>query len=540
MEPATDAAAAEAPPGVLTGATVAATTEPGANAAQSYRPSAVVRDGDTVIAVVNDDRQTLVSCRGNAKFKVGKERVSCAELLGRAYGTRLRLEIERGQPARLLPELGGLDPAAGLKSGANNSGITDHGADAAGHAQTLDKDQIEELKASGVKGEALIAAVVAGSKTFEQRTEFSQQKYLKKKRKKYIQIVHIKRATALSLSECHFSKDPQKIGHLRYDALALMMRKADVHAGCKPLIVDTCQGLLTAAVVERVGGHCDIFHGHGTQHPSIDCVRKLDVSPSVRHTVVTFPLTQVGAITECTAEQAAAAVEQGEREAAERQAMIAARQAEEAAAKAAEAVAAQAAAGSAAAEAAEPAKVFRKRDRAPDRRWGLTPGQIKAKMGDGCGTLLIASRFAPAPLLLNLLPLLKPSSPFAVFSPSLQPLAECMEWLQGDRCACQLELCDVYTRPHQVDTNRTHPMMQVYLSSPGYILSGYTTDQKPEPWKAPEHARPKEEAAAAAPAAAAAAAAEVSMQAEAAAEPAAEATGADGGAAAQKKAKPDA
>lgn len=42
--------------------------------------------------------------------------------------------------------------------------------------------------------------------------------------------------------------------HLRGDSLAMMLLRANVRAGQRVLVVDSTQGLLTGAVLERLGG----------------------------------------------------------------------------------------------------------------------------------------------------------------------------------------------------------------------------------------------------------------------------------------------
>ena len=58
-------------------------------------------------------------------------------------------------------------------------------------------------------------------------------------------------------------------------------------------------------------------------------------------------------------------------------------------------------------------------------------GEIAA--GGFTSAVIVAPRLDPAELLAALLPLLLPSAAVVVYSPALQPLAECFHWLQGSR-----------------------------------------------------------------------------------------------------------
>lgn len=42
--------------------------------------------------------------------------------------------------------------------------------------------------------------------------------------------------------------------HLRYDTLAQMLTLANIHAGSKVLVFETCAGLVLGSIMERMGG----------------------------------------------------------------------------------------------------------------------------------------------------------------------------------------------------------------------------------------------------------------------------------------------
>jgi tRNA (adenine-N(1)-)-methyltransferase non-catalytic subunit len=86
------------------------------------------------------------------------------------------------------------------------------------------------------------------------------------------------------------------------------------------------------------------------------------------------------------------------------------------------------------------------------------------------------------------LPLLAPSSPFVVFSPWQQPLAEAMSQLTASKAALMLQLQESWMRPYQVLPGRTHPHMNMTTGGTGgYILSGITVAPAgPEPSGAQE------------------------------------------------------
>ena len=52
------------------------------------------------------------------------------------------------------------------------------------------------------------------------------------------------------------AKGAHKILNLRMDSLARMLTIANVHAHSRLIVVETIQGLLLSAVLERLGGVC--------------------------------------------------------------------------------------------------------------------------------------------------------------------------------------------------------------------------------------------------------------------------------------------
>ena len=69
-----------------------------------------------------------------------------------------------------------------------------------GQAQKLNMGQIEELKKqSGIQGKQIIEGLIKNNENFELRTDFSKDKYIKKKKMKYDQIFKMEKCTLNSV-----------------------------------------------------------------------------------------------------------------------------------------------------------------------------------------------------------------------------------------------------------------------------------------------------------------------------------------------------
>ena len=77
-------------------------------------------------------------------------------------------------------------------------------------------------------GKEIVEALISQSKSFESKTVFSQEKYRKRKAKKYIQVATVRRPTAQTVASCFFSKMPAKVCDIRPDTLAVMLGMANV------------------------------------------------------------------------------------------------------------------------------------------------------------------------------------------------------------------------------------------------------------------------------------------------------------------------
>lgn len=165
------------------------------------------------------------------------------------------MEAEDGQ------ELALVDDEADIMARVDRA-ITDENA-----RQTLTPDEIEELKRKGTAaGKELIEKLLLSHTAIDQKTVYSLAKYKLAKERK-----HMRRFTILPLDVTALAqwmledKDAGKILEMRQEAMALIGCWADVHFGGEPveglnsphggrwLVVDDTSGLLVAALAERMG-----------------------------------------------------------------------------------------------------------------------------------------------------------------------------------------------------------------------------------------------------------------------------------------------
>lgn len=118
-------------------------------------------------------------------------------------------------------------------------------------AQKLSQSEVEALKAKTGGANEIIKALQENSTTWDKRTKFSQEKWLKKKQEKYQVIFTVRKPTAYTLCELYHLTGPQKICYLRPDSLGFLLNMANINAFSRCLVVENTKGLIIGALCEQ-------------------------------------------------------------------------------------------------------------------------------------------------------------------------------------------------------------------------------------------------------------------------------------------------
>jgi len=274
------------------------------------------------------------------------------------------------------------------------------------------------MKDKGVSGDEIIKALMQGNSAFQEKTKFSQQKYIKKKRKKYIKYVKLTKPSAITVCKTYYQMKPGKISYMRFDSLAQILHLGNIQANSSVIVVDNCSGLLVGAVAERLGGHGKVLAIHEGPQASYPLVEVFNFSPMIKKSIYHFPLTQIRSVKDY-----------------------------------------------------KPLEVeSMDMDKQMDEK-KVKLEEAKGLIAAGADSIVISSKYEPYSVLSELFPYLALSRPFVLFANSAQPLAECYDKLLKKKTALNLDLSETWMRVYQVLPDRTHPMMNMDAAS-GYILSG--------------------------------------------------------------------
>ncbi|XP_045761615.1 tRNA (adenine(58)-N(1))-methyltransferase non-catalytic subunit TRM6 isoform X2 [Maniola jurtina] len=166
-------------------------------------------------------------------------------------GTKRRKEFDlelTEEAANLIEEIG-LKASGASMSGADNRNIYDDG-----QSQKLSATEISDLKSDSTRASDIVETLITNSNTFHNKTEFSQEKYLKKKEKKYFEYIQILRPNLRIITEILYKLDPSKVQGIRIDTLSQIITLSNISSEGNHLLYDSgSNGLLAAALLSTMG-----------------------------------------------------------------------------------------------------------------------------------------------------------------------------------------------------------------------------------------------------------------------------------------------
>ncbi|KAJ3535809.1 hypothetical protein NMY22_g6316 [Coprinellus aureogranulatus] len=393
----------------------------------SSSSQSVVQPGDFVLIRIprGDVKQIKAEKNGTAVIpKFGS--FYCNDLIGQPYG--LSYEIV-GKNLRLLPpqtiqEVEDTD--------ATNELIVDDQL-----VQPLTVKEIKELKQSGAHASDIIQKQIESHANFALKTEYSKEKYRKRKEAKYAKTFTTIEPTIFNVCEFWFAKDQLRIRDIRVDSLSQMLNLANVHPGGKYLIVDDASGLVASAILARLGGDGKLLAITDTESPpAFPVMQYMNFTPDL-----VKPLTSLNWATSSrthTPIVPPSDLAPGEIRS-ERQ------------------------------------KSRLKKRKAINDVLENTRQELFAGEWDG---LVIASEYDPYSIIERLSPYLGGSAPIVVHSPHVQILADLQTRLRSLPQYLCPSVTEGWLRRYQVLPGRTHPMMAM-SGSGGFILHALKIIENP-------------------------------------------------------------
>ncbi|EJF67268.1 Gcd10p-domain-containing protein [Dichomitus squalens LYAD-421 SS1] len=210
--------------------------------------------GHTVLLKIPSGDIRTVKLEGNATIYLGKfGSFPTSELVGQPFGLTYEIVDKKLKvlPPRPMQEVEDTE--------ATNELIHDGQS-----VQPLTLEEIESLKKSGLHASEIIKKQIEQHANYSLKTEYSKEKYKKRKEMKYSKSFSVIEPTMFNVCEYWFHKDQNRLRDIRPDALAQILNLANVRPGGRYLVVDDASGVVVSAVLDRLGGQgrlltiCDV------------------------------------------------------------------------------------------------------------------------------------------------------------------------------------------------------------------------------------------------------------------------------------------
>lgn len=468
-----------------------------------------VKVGDYIIIQrQNYTKLHKVTLKGTVML--GKDQLELGTIIGRPVWKTYKMEPKKnGKRVFVLKECDNYESLAeqlkkDVSSGSDNRNIFDDG-----RSQLLSTEEIIGLRTSGLSGQAIVGQLIENSKTFRDKTEYSQEKYLKKKEKKYFEYVTIRWPTIRLISEVMYRTDPVKIMGLRMDTLSQILTIVGMHShGMYMLYESGCQGLVAAAMLNNINIGGRLLHIHPGNLPQKQAIFAMNYSSDKMSCLISVniysllrKLLQESSMQNENDVQVAkkeTVINEGFVSESENDGVIQNEDFSNDVIHAKESVITETNSGNdklVQDSSKEDDKIVeeteitlsvvnekkRKHSDTDENvskkpRWELETEKaadfLRLSKADG---LVIVAREHPANILTALLPYVAPSRPFIVFCPCREPLLELYLQLKGKNSTVGLRVTETWLRSHQVLPSRTHPDI-LMSGGGGYLLTGIVVE----------------------------------------------------------------
>lgn len=274
---------------------------------------------------------------------------------------------------------------------------------------------------------------------------------MKKKAKKYHQYVMIRKPTIRLLMDILYKMDPIKIMNLRIDSLSQILNMVNVQSGGRYMVYETgAQGLVVAAMLERIGDAGELVHVYQTGQPQSNALNSMGLQNS--QNIKTLNIQHLRSL-----EQGKDILEYQNKD--QDPELSEKDSSEEPSAKKVKLENGDSAENGT----TKPAARMSLRERSVEAF-----NSAKSKKLDG---LVIVCKQHPGNIVLYLSKYIAPSRPFAIYSAYKEPLMDAYVQLKDAGVAIMVNLSETWLRNHQVLPQRTHPTV-LMSGGGGYLLTG--------------------------------------------------------------------
>ncbi|KAF7303222.1 hypothetical protein MKEN_01286000 [Mycena kentingensis (nom. inval.)] len=236
--------------------------------------SPTIKSGDTILLRLPNENAKNIKIEKDCTVSLGRVGSFFAnELIGQPYGRTYDIVNKKLTllPPRTLAEVGQLHPIS-VESLLNPRIVEDTDAtneliNDGQFVQPLTLDEIQALKQAGTHASEIIKMQIEQHANYSLKTEYSKEKYKKRKEAKYSKTFTTIEPTLFNVCEFWFNKDKDRIRDIRVDTLSQILNMANIRPGGRFLAVDDASGLIVSGIIERMGGSGRLITIGNTESP---------------------------------------------------------------------------------------------------------------------------------------------------------------------------------------------------------------------------------------------------------------------------------
>lgn len=389
----------------------------------------IINVGDYVI-IQRQQYTKLQKIKEHGTTTLGKDVIELDNIVGHKFYETFKMQLKpnnkRLYTLEKVTELTIKNEINLEQSGNDNRNIIDDGT-----SQGLTKDEIENLRDQALSSTDIVEKLIANSKTFNFKTEFSQEKYLKKKEKKYFEYIQVRKPTIRLLSLIFYRQDPKKTLGLRIDDLSQVLTYGNIQSDGDYLLYDTgTSGLVPAAILHAIGADTTgrLIHAH----PGNECQKLALLAMQFPKELMERCIhVNLYSVLRCFYQEKESFNENG--------------------------------------DCSEPKRCKLEEPKKPC--WQFENEKACRILEEKIDSLIVVGKEDPTNIVKELVQFLKPSRTLVVFNLIKEPLQDLYFYLKNRKDFIAVKLSNNFMRNYQVLPERTHP--EVAMNFGGYILSGY-------------------------------------------------------------------
>ncbi|CCD24417.1 tRNA 1-methyladenosine methyltransferase subunit GCD10 NDAI_0D01040 [Naumovozyma dairenensis CBS 421] len=270
-----------------------------------------------VIIKLPSDNNKLVQLKPDTSISLGKfGAFNVNDIIGYPLGTKFEILYDGDEKEEQVPATGKFKykiPTGKIKvldddvektegerlENVVNSENNQHLVNLGNEVQKLSAEEIEALKEKSVSSSEIISKMIESHGSFDKKTVYSQEKYLKRKKQKFDKIFTVDYLSSSALLQFLIDKgDIQRIMDMSQESVAMLLNLANIKENGNYLCMDETGGLLVYFLLERMFGGDDkskspgkIIVVHENEHPNLDLLKFSNYSESfINEHVITISL----------------------------------------------------------------------------------------------------------------------------------------------------------------------------------------------------------------------------------------------------------